>query len=183
MLYYYTGLIHIGSHHVRLLCFYESLFESLYHKGHIYIYSCTFISNVQFKCLLWIALIITVFTNTEQDMAFGVLLHAVHQKQASRKLEFWKCAKMKFDPYISPMMITDSQMHEKSPKKQKSTQKGTWTFRNLCYLFITTFGNFWQLFSTYGSLWKLLLIFGNFWEVLATFINFWKLMAIYCNLC
>ena len=61
---YWIHLCWLWSHHVGILCLYESLFESLYHKGHIYIYSCMFISNVQFKCLLWIAVIITVITNT-----------------------------------------------------------------------------------------------------------------------
>ena len=121
MLYYHTGLIHIGSHHVRLLCFYESLFESLYHKGHIYIYSCTFISNVQFKCLLWIALIITVFTNTEQDMAFGVLLHAVHHKQEIRilkmcKNEIWPIY-IPHDDYWPPKCMKTPPKSRRAPKK------------------------------------------------------------------
>ena len=37
--------------------------------------------------------------------------------QKYRKLEFSKCAKKKFDPYISPIIITDPQMHENPPKK------------------------------------------------------------------
>ena len=39
------------------------------------------------------------------------------------KLEFSKCAKKKFYPYISPMMITDPQMHEKPPKKAEEYPK------------------------------------------------------------
>ena len=120
MLYYH--LIHIGSHHVGLLCFYESLFESLYHKGHIYIYSCTFISNVQFKCFDNLnALIITVFTNTEQDMAFGVLLHAVHHKQEIRilkmcKNEIWPIY-IPHDDYWPPKCMKTPPKSRRAPKK------------------------------------------------------------------
>ena len=142
MLYYHTGLIHIGSHHVRLLCFYETLFESLYHKGHIYIYSCTFISNVQFKCLLWIALIITVFTNTEQDMAFGVLLHAVHHKQEIRilkmcKNEIWPIY-IPHDDYWLPNAWKPPQKAEEHPKRDMN-------FSELMLIYY----NFWQLLTTF----------------------------------
>ena len=72
------------------------------------------------------------FTQLDQPVAVGTksedLQGQKYRKLAKNianwpKLEFSKCAKKKFDPYISPMMITDPQMHETPPKKAEEHPK------------------------------------------------------------